>query len=137
MKGYKIFRYRLSKFFKLKNNQWLKILFSYNKKKNIWFISVVVANTKRLCNDCLNKSEFSPKLLYGKITGKRLGIEALKISLKELLHLEKYIHDTQINVIGANDRLSNCYKYLKRYGYKQFDYIKFGKNVSLMYKKIK
>lgn len=142
IKGYKIIRNGISKFFKLSNGQWLKILFTCSKdiysntSNNIWFETIVVANTKRKCNDCINKTEYSPKVIYGHSTGDKLGLEALEIALHELLEFEKCIHNTQINIVGASNRLNNVYKYLKRYGYIEYDYIKNNKQVSLMYKKI-
>ena len=123
-------------FFKLKNGQWMKVTFYYKKKYNIWFETIVVANSKRQCNDCMRKIEHSPKVIYGHSTGKRLGIEAFKIALDELLKFEKTVHNTQINIVGASDRLNKIYRRLTRYGYTQFDYIKNEKNVSMMYKKI-
>lgn len=125
----------VKEFFKLSNGQWLKILFSCSK--NIWNMSIVVSKTKRQCNDCFNKTENSPKILYGRCTGNNLGVEAFIISLKVLLKFEKHIQNTQINIMGASDRLNNIYKhYLKRYGYNEYKYIKFGKPSFLMYKKI-
>ena len=78
----KVNRNTMGKFFKLSNGQYMKILFSYKKLINSWFMSICVADTKRMCNDCLNKTENSPKILYGKITGKKLGLEPLLIAKK-------------------------------------------------------
>lgn len=126
------------KFFKLSNGQWLKVIFSYKTKCNEWIETIVVANTKRKCNDCVRKTEFSPKVNYGKLTGKKLGLEAFKISLTELLSFEKTVHNTQINIEGANDRLKNIYSYLKRYGYEEYQYqSKTGNIEFMMIKKIK
>lgn len=127
---------KFSKFHKLKNNQWLKVSFFYNKKQNIWFQTIVVAKTKRKCNDCIRKTEYSPKVFYGQVTGNNTGIEALRIALKELLEFENKIKHTQINIVGASDRLNKIYKYLKRYGYQDYEYEKFGKKCTLVYKKI-
>ena len=127
----------INKFFKLENGQWLKIVFSYKSKINIWFMSIVVANSKRQCNDCIRKGEHSPKVIYGHNTGNRCGIEPFKIALRELLEIETKIHNTRINIVGASNRLNNIYKYLKRYGYTQYNYIKNNKEISLMYKEIK
>ena len=125
------------KFFKLSNGQYMKILFSYKKLINSWFMSICVADTKRMCNDCLNKTENSPKVLYGKATGKRLGVEALLIAKNELLDFEKVVKNTEIRIIGASDRLNNVYRYLKRYGYeeKEITYNN-GKVKNVMYKEI-
>lgn len=49
------------------------------------FFIIILANSKRECNDCLNKSSLSPKRIYGKITGRKLGLEALLIAKRELL----------------------------------------------------
>jgi hypothetical protein len=133
---YNIRRSELDKFFKLSNGQWLKVIFSYKTQHNIWFETIVVADTKRKCNDCIRKTEFSPKVKYGRSTGNKLGLEAFKIALKELLAFEQTIHNTQINIVGASDRLNSIYKYLKRYGYEEYQYEKNGKLVSLMFKKI-
>ena len=130
-------RTEINKFFKLKNGQWLKIIFSYESKKNIWFMTIVATNSKRRCNDCIRKTEHSPKVIYGHNTGNRCGIEPFVIALRELLKFESTIHNTQINIVGASDRLNNIYKYLKRYRYIQYNYIKNDKQVNLMYKQIK
>jgi len=136
MNKYNIRRSELDKFFKLSNGQWLKIVFSYKSKYKIWFETIVVADTKRKCNDCIRKTEFSPKVKYGRATGKKLGLEAFRIALKQLLWFETRIHNTQINIVGASDRLNSIYKYLKRHGYEEYKYEKNGKMVSLMFKKI-
>lgn len=129
-------RKEINKFFHLTNKQWMKIIFSYESSKNIWLMTIVVANSKRQCNDCIRKTELSPKVFYGKSTGRKLGLEPFRIALRELLKFEKTVCDTQINIVGASNRLNNIYKYLKRYGYKEYKYIKFGKETSLMYKHI-
>ena len=131
-----ITREGISKFFLLNNNQWLKIVFSYTSSSNIWFETIVVANSKRECNDCVNKTENSPKVIYGHSTGKKIGLEAFKIALDELLKFEKTVHNVQINIVGASDRLNRIYKYLNRYGYLEYNYIKNKKPVTMMYKKI-
>ena len=110
-------RTNVSIFFKLKNGQWLKIVFEYKSKINIWFMTIVVANSKRQCNDCINKTEFSPKVTYGHLTGNKCGLEPFKIALKELLKFEKTVHNCEISVVGASERLSNIYRRLTRYGY--------------------
>lgn len=126
---------KISKFYKI-NNQYLKIVFTYNTKYQVWFQNIVVAKTKRKCNDCIFKSEKSPKKLYGRCTGNKLGIQPFKIALKELLEFEKTVHNTQINIVGASQRLNDVYKYLSRYGYKEYSYLKDGKTHTLMYKEI-
>ena len=110
-------RTNVSRFFKLKNRQWLKIVFAYKSKINIWFMTIVVANSKRQCNDCINKTELSPKITYGHLTGNKCGLEPFKIALKELLEFEKTVHNCEISVVGASERLSNIYRRLTRYGY--------------------
>ena len=110
-------RTNVNKFFKLKNGQWLKIVFAYESKINIWFMTIVVANSKRQCNYCINKTELSPKITYGQITGSGCGLEPFKIALKELLEFEKTVHNCEISVVGASERLSNIYRRLTRYGY--------------------
>lgn len=108
-------RTEINKFFKLKNGQWLKISFSYKSKINIWFMSIVVANSKRQCNDCIRKTKHSPKVTYGHITGNRCGIEPFIIALRELLEFEKKVYNCEISVVGASERLSNIYRRLTRY----------------------
>lgn len=122
----------INKFFKLSNGQFLKIMFSYKSSMNSWFMSICVANTKRQCNDCMRKTENSPKVLYGKITGKKLGTEALLIAKNELLKFETMINSTNIHIMSTSDRLAQIYKYLKRYGYKE----KRIAGKSIMYKTI-
>lgn len=95
----------MGKFFKLKNGQWLKIIFSYAKFKNVWYMSIVIANTKRRCNDCFNKTENSPKVFYGKQTGHKAGLEPFIIALKELKWLEQFVNNCEIQIIGTSDRL--------------------------------
>ena len=112
-------RNTMGKFFKLSNGQYMKIIFSYKNSINTWLMTICVADTRRKCNDCINKTENSPKVLYGKATGKRLGVEALLIAKNELLDFEKVVKDTEIRIIGASDRLNNVYRYLKRYGYEE------------------
>lgn len=114
-------RTEINKFFKLKNGQWLKISFSYTSKINIWFMSIVVANSKRQCNDCIRKGEYSPKVIYGHSTGNRCGIEPFRIALRELLEFEKKVHNCEIRICGASDRLINIYQRLTRYGYESKD----------------
>ena len=81
-------RSEIDKFFKLSNGQWLKIMFSYKSLHNIWFQTIVVGNSKRQCNDCIRKTEFSPKVYYGKSKGNKIGLEAFKIAKDELLNFE-------------------------------------------------
>ena len=133
----KVNRNTMGKFFKLSNGQYMKIIFSYKNSINTWFMNICVADTKRKCNDCINKTENSPKVLYGKTTGKRLGVEALLIAKNELLDFEKVVKNTEIRIIGASDRLNNVYRYLKRYGYeeKEITYND-GKVKNVMYKEI-
>lgn len=58
----------------------------------------------------------------------------MRIALRELLEFEKSLRNTQINILGASDRLSNIYKYLKRYGYVEHNYEKNGKAETLLCK---
>jgi len=111
-------RNSINKFFRLKNKQWLKILFTYKNKTKAWHMSIVIANSKRQCNDCLNKTEFSPKILYGHSTGNKAGLEPLIISLKTLLWFETTVHNYEIVIIPASKRLNKIYSRLIRYGYK-------------------
>lgn len=128
---------KINRFIKLSNGQWLKIVFSYGKKCNIWGMDIIVADSKRKCNDCLSKSSKSPKIIYGKITGRNIGIEALKIAKDELLSFENNInYNTTIKIIGASKRLCKVYAYLKRYGYIERYSNKNGIEKVIMYKKI-
>lgn len=124
----------ISNFYKLSNGQWLKVLFTYNNKQNIWFETIIIGNSKRKCNDCHRKTESSPKVYYGRSIGLKNGVESFAIALKELLKFEKTISNTQINIVGASDRLNKIYTRLERYGYKKHIYIKNNKKVSVMYK---
>ena len=83
-------RNSLDKFFKLSNGQWLKIVFDYKKYFNSWYMDIVIANSKRQCNDCIRKTVLSSKKLYGKVTGNKLGAEALLIAKRELLTLKRH-----------------------------------------------
>ena len=107
------------KFFRLSNGQYMKIQFSYKSLLNAWFMSICVANTKRQCNDCMNKTENSPKVMYGKVTGRRLGAEPFLIAKNELMELEKLVSDTEIRIVGTSERLNKVYRYLKKYGYEE------------------
>lgn len=107
----------LDKFFRLSNGQWLKIIFAYKTKINMWFVDIVVSNSKRQCNDCTRKTEHSPKILYGHRTGNKLGIEALMICLHSLLEFETNVKETTIRVTPASDSLGKVYRRLLRYGY--------------------
>jgi len=108
----------INKFFKLKNGQWLKIIFSYKSKVNIWFVTICVADSKRQCNDCMRKTEHSPKVLYGRSTGNKTGFEPLAIALKSLLEFENCIKNAEIRIVGASERLTKIYARLLKYGYK-------------------
>jgi len=127
----------ISKFFKLKNNQWLKILFNYYSIENSWYMTIVVSNTKRKCNDCINKSNKSPKNFFGKCTGQKLGLEPFVISLNELNKFEKSVHNCKIIILGENNRLQNIYKRLIKYDYKIKNIKGFNKKREILYKKIK
>jgi hypothetical protein len=137
MNGWNKKRTENFKFFKLNNGQWLKIIFSYANEINVWFMTICVANSKRQCNDCTRKTEFSPKIFYGHITGNRLGLEALMISLRSLLEFEKTIKNCEIRIVGASDRLTNIYKRLTKYGYsvKTIKYSN-GKEKEIIYKMV-
>ena len=128
----------MGKFFKLKNGQWLKVVFSYvsSNKSNIWYMSIVIGNTKRQCNDCFCKTEKSPKILFGKCTGRKAGLEPFIIALKELKNLEKTVHNCEIQIIGASDRLKNVYKWLMRYGYKIKNIQNFNRDIEILYKAV-
>lgn len=138
MQHWNMTRTDINKFFKLKSGQWMKILFSYKSKYgNIWFMTIAVANSKRQCNDCVRKTERSPKVFYGRNTGKRNGIEPFAIALKELLKFEKKVNNCEIRIEGASDRLKKIYKRLLRYDY-NIKTIKYsdGKYKEIIYKKL-
>ena len=117
IKNWNITRKGINKFFKLKNGQWLKIVFSYKSKINMWFMTICVAKSKRQCNDCMTKTEHSPKVLYGHHTGIKTGLEPFVLSLKSLMEFEKTVKDTKIRIVGVSTELFNIYKRLKKYGY--------------------
>ena len=93
--------------------------YEYKNILNGWFFIIILANSKRECNDCLNKSSLSAKRIYGKITSRKLGLEILLISKRELLKFENRVNNTKILINGANERLQGIYeRALKKYGYK-------------------
>ena len=117
MKEYKKIKHGITKTIKL-NNRYMKIEFTHSKQFKMWFMTIVVSKSKRQCNDCLNKTESSPKLIYGQRTQNNLGIQPLVIALKELIQFEKTVEPgQQIRIIGASDRLKKIYTRLFKYGY--------------------
>ncbi|MFC0903923.1 hypothetical protein ACFHWD_04355 [Clostridium sp. MT-14] len=136
IKNWNITRKGINRFFKLKNEQWLKIQFIYCSSQNVWLMIICVANSKRQCNDCMKKTENSPKILFGKCTGNKAGLEPFIISLKSLLEFEKTISNCEIRILGANSRLRNIYKRLTRYGYQIRKYKDFGEDKECVYKNV-
>lgn len=129
----------LQEFIKLSNGQWMKITFLHwirrEKPSSCWAMSIVVANSKRQCNDCDRKTEMSPKVVYGQQTGRNLGIEPFKVALESLHEFEGLVNNCEIHITPASERLRKVYSYLKRYGYK--DIINNSKNGNkLIYYKI-
>lgn len=112
-----ITRTETNKTFILKNGQFMKIIFSYKNSDRDWHMSMVVANSKRQCNDCLRKTEFSPKILYGKKTGNKTGLEPMVIALNSLLEFEKTINNCGIIIQAASEKLHKIYSRLEKYGY--------------------
>ena len=102
---------------------------------NTWFMTICVANSKRQCNDCLRKSEYSPKAFYSHITGNKTGIEPFRIALTSLLEFEKTIKNTEIRIVGASERLRMIYSRLLRYGYVTTNIVySDGKEKDILYK---
>ena len=66
--------------------------YEYKNILNGWFFIIILANSKRECNDYLNKSSLSAKRIYGKITSRKLGLEILLISKRELLKFENIVN---------------------------------------------
>ena len=62
--------------------------YEYKNILNGWFFIIILANSKRECNDC----SLSPKRIYGKITGRKVGLEALLIAKRELLKFENKVN---------------------------------------------
>ena len=93
--------------------------YEYKNILNGWFVIIILDNSKRECNDCLNKSSLSPKRIYGKITSRKLGLGISLIAKRELLKFEDRVNNTKILINGANERLQGIYeRALKKYGYK-------------------
>ncbi|CAB1242806.1 conserved hypothetical protein [Clostridiaceae bacterium BL-3] len=124
----------MGKFFKLKNGQWLKILFSYCSNENVWYMTIVVSDSKRQCNDCIRKTENSPKVFFGQYTGRKAGLEPFIIALRELKTLEQTVSNCEIRVSGASSRLKNIYKWLIWYGYKIKNIKNFDRDMEFFYK---
>lgn len=104
---------------KLSNGQWLRIHYHYNKKDKCWMMMIVVENSKRQCNDCIKKTAKSPKVIYGKSTGQKLGLEPFSHALKSLCEFEKLIPKSAIRITPSNERLFKLYGRLKRYGFEE------------------
>lgn len=62
--------------------------YEYKNILNGWFFIIILANSKRECNDYLNKSSLSAKRIYGKITSRKLGLGISLIAKRELLKFE-------------------------------------------------
>jgi hypothetical protein len=135
IKLFKIHKNYIQQFIKLSNGQWMKILFNHwirrEEPSSCWTMSIVVANSKRQCNDCLNKTEYSPKVIYGQQTGHKLGLEPFLIALKSLHEFEKLVDNCEIHITPANKKLKKTYSYLQRYGYKTIN----EKNKKIIYSK--
>lgn len=136
MKGWNMQRKNINKFFRLKNGQWLKIQFNYYSSENVWLMVICVANSKRECNDCVRKTESSPKVFFGHHTGNKAGLEPFLIALKSLLEFEKTVSNCEISISGFNSRLQNIYKRLIRYGYKVQKYKFPNEDREIIYKNV-
>lgn len=136
IKNWNMIRKGINKFFRLKNRQWLKTQFTYCSNQNVWFMIICVANSRRQCNDCMRKTESSPKILFGHHTGNKAGIQPFLIALLSLLEFEKTISNCEIRILGASSRLRNIYKRLTRYGYKIRKYKDFWEDKECVYKNV-
>ena len=110
-------RTEVSKFYKLQNGQWLKIVFASFSRGSRWFMDICVADSKRKCNDCIHKPSKSPKRVFGEHTGNNAGLEPFIIALKSLLAFELTVKNTEIRILGFNSKLTHIYSRLVRYGY--------------------
>jgi hypothetical protein len=128
----------LQEFIQLKNGQYMKILYQYfknNRNTKIWGMDVIVANSKRMCNDCIRKTRNSPKNIYGHKTGRNLGLQPFKIALESLRNFEKTIDNGVIVIRPASKELEKIYLYLKKYGYKEKIILKKNGENELVYRK--
>lgn len=108
------------KFFKLSDGKWLKIVFRlyHGYKQNSWYVTIVVAKTRRKCNDSIRKTAHSPKNLRYRSTGGKVGIEALRLALQEILNFETRLKiGDEIVIEGSDAKRQRVYAWLTRYSY--------------------
>ncbi|MCT4612250.1 MAG: hypothetical protein N4A47_02650 [Clostridia bacterium] len=98
------------------NGKYLKTVFEYNKLKNMWDAYIVCANTKRDCNDCIRKSELSPKVFYGQKTGSK-NSGNINIFEKYISEFIKSHPDAKIAVKPVSKRLIDKYSFVLNYGF--------------------
>lgn len=113
MKGWNRRNRSFDKFFLLSNGQYLKIDFrEYDKE--YWNVSIVIADSKRKCNDALRKSFSSPKNIYGRVTGTGTNVgEILRIAKSSVKNFEEWVshhnRGKKIRIYAANHRLMKIY----------------------------
>jgi hypothetical protein len=124
----------LKEWHQLSNGYWLKILYTYqhyqeNHNYGVWLMDIVVAKTKRNCNDHYCKTKKSLKKLKNKSTNhKQNNVEALSISLKSLLQFEKTLpKGSSIRIEGSDNQRIHVYSRLLKYGYIQASWYAPGK----------
>jgi hypothetical protein len=117
---------QIKEWYQLSNGYWLKILYTYqhyqeNHNYGTWLMDIVVAKTKRQCNDHYCKTRNSPKKLKNKSSNhKQNSIEALSVSLKSLLQFEKTLPiGNSIRIEGSDEQRIHVYSRLLKYGYIQ------------------
>jgi len=115
----------LSKFYKLQNGYWLKVMITKFDNiyypPNSWNASIVVAKTKRKANDHFNKLHNSPKNLENKSTNYKGGIESLIASMTIIHQFEKLLSNGNYIIIeGSDEQRKRVYRRLLRYGYKEY-----------------
>lgn len=84
-------------------------------------MDIVVAKSKRKCNDHHYKTRKSPKKLKNKSTNhKQNSIEVLSTSLKSLLQFENTLSKGScIRIEGSDEQRIHVYSRLLKYGYIQ------------------
>lgn len=105
----------------------IEVRYPYEPKENytIWNVGVVIAKTRRQCNDWYMKrdNKRKRKIRY-KSTGK-VGLEGLNIAFSSIKSLVEDIKDGEYIAINfADEKRKRAYKYLERLGFYlgEYDY---------------
>lgn len=95
-----------------KNGLWLKTVFKFDKKIKRYFTYVVCSKSKRKINDCISKTDRSPKNFYNKKTG---GIKSNNMDIFKniLVNFNK-----KVRVSPASKRLAIKYQFLLNLGFR-------------------